>query len=98
VQLTDCVDELVWKCALHGAYTPNIGYIKLNIDPHARDPLWWWKGVWKARCPLKSHIFFWCMMEPKVPTWDTMKKRYKEGSGWCSLCKSNEESAMHLFM
>jgi hypothetical protein len=27
-----------------------------------------------------------------------MRKQHIEGSGWCSLCKENEESLVHIFI
>lgn len=40
----------------------------------------------------------WCAMENKVPTWDNIQKRNKQGPGWCYLCKNEEESTLHLFL
>ena len=55
--LTDREDELVWVHAPHGLYTPKMSYIQLNIDLQLRETQWWWKGVWKLKCPIKSsHI------------------------------------------
>jgi hypothetical protein len=89
---------LVWKHAPHGVYTPQLGYIQLSIDHHNRGPLWWWKGLWKTKCPLNAKIFLWCMMNNKVPTWDNMKKRKKERPWWCILCKEDDESISHIFI
>jgi hypothetical protein len=33
-----------------------------------------------------------------IPTWEVMKKRQIAGPGWCSLCKVEEESHVHLFL
>jgi hypothetical protein len=40
----------------------------------------------------------WCLLVKKVPTWEVMKKRQIAGPGWCSLCKVEEESQVHLFL
>jgi hypothetical protein len=32
IRIVDREDELVWKYAPHGIYTPKLGYIQLNID------------------------------------------------------------------
>jgi hypothetical protein len=48
IRIVDRKDELVWKYAPHGVYTPKLGYIQLNIDMYLRDPSWWWKGLWKV--------------------------------------------------
>jgi hypothetical protein len=75
IRIVDRDDELIWKHAPLGIYTPKLGYIQLNIVQHLRDPIWWWKGPWKVHCPLKSRIFMWCLIANKVPTWDKMKNR-----------------------
>jgi hypothetical protein len=69
-------------------------YTQINIDILQQEPSWWWKGIWKIKCPLKSHIFLWCLIKNKVPTWDRMKLRGLEGPGWCPLCKGAEETSI----
>ena len=41
IRLLDSEDELVWKKAPHGVYTPKLGYIVLSIDLLREEPLWW---------------------------------------------------------
>jgi hypothetical protein len=48
IRIVDREDELIWKHAPLGIYTPKLGYIQLNIAQHLREPLWWWKGLWKV--------------------------------------------------
>jgi hypothetical protein len=97
IRITVREDELVWKHAPHGVYTPKLGYSQINIDLLQPEPSWWWKGVWKVKFPLKARIFMWCMIKNKIPTWDRMKLINLEGPGWCALCKANEETISHLF-
>lgn len=40
----------------------------------------------------------WCVLEDRVPTWDTLQKRNIHGPGWCVLCKRDQESITHLFL
>jgi hypothetical protein len=68
IRITDKEDELIWQQAPHGHYTPKLGYIHLNLDLYQREPIWWWKRLWKVRCPLKENIFMWCVLYNKVPT------------------------------
>jgi hypothetical protein len=96
--ITDREDDIVWQHNPHGVYTPKAGYTQLNIDLLQQEPSWWWKGVWKQKFPLKAHLFLWCLIKNKVPTWDKMRSRHLEGSGWCALCRSDEESTTHLFL
>jgi len=75
VRIVDKEDELVWKHVQHDRYTLKMGYIQLNILVHQRDPLWWWKGLWKLKCPQKAKLFMWCVITNKIPTWNRMKRR-----------------------
>jgi hypothetical protein len=59
IRLTDREDELVWKKDPSGTYTPKLGYIALNLDLFQQNPSWWWRGLWKLKCPQKSKIFLW---------------------------------------
>jgi hypothetical protein len=68
------------------------------IDLHNQEPVWWWKGLWKIKCPLKAHIFMWFLIKNKIPTWDRLKNRMIEGPGWCPLCKGDEETGVDLFL
>jgi len=98
VRIVDREDEMVWKHSPNSSYTPNLGYIQLNIISHQQEYAWWWKGLWKLKfCPQKNKIM-WCVIVNNIPTWDKMKNRKIEGSGWCSLWKNNEESLVCLFI
>jgi hypothetical protein len=98
IRITEEEDELVWKKSPLGNYTPKLGYISLNIDLQQREPTWWWRGLWKIKCPQKEKIFMWCVLNKKSPTWDNMRKRSIEGPGWCALCKEENENNTHLFI
>ena len=40
----------------------------------------------------------WNVLRNKVPTWENLQKRNFVGLGWCSLCKTEEETSTHLFL
>ena len=48
-------------------------------------------------CPSKAKFFMWCIMENKVTTWNTMKRRQIESLGWRSLCRANAEIYVSYF-
>jgi hypothetical protein len=98
IRIIDRDDELVWQKAPHGIYTPKLGYIALNVQIMHRDQNWWWRGLWKSKCPQKDNIFMWCIIYNKIPIWDNMRKRNIAGPGWCPLCKGANESCLHLFI
>ena len=81
-----------------GNYTPKAGYICLSAEAEGREEIWWWKILWKLKCPAKTKLFMWCVLENRVPTWDVLQRRNFQGPGWCVLCKQEMESIPHLFI
>jgi len=73
--LPDREDELVWQKEPLGSYTPKFGYIALNIDPIQQNPRWWWKGLWKMKCPQKFKIYMCVALNNRIPTWDNLSRR-----------------------
>ena len=98
VRITDSRDELRWVHVQSGSYSLKMGYKWLMSQQGWEAPAWWSKLLWKLKFPTKTKLFFWCILQKKVPTWDILQRRGKVGSGWCSLCKSNEESSLHIFL
>jgi hypothetical protein len=48
-------------------YTPKVGYKVLCEGEVLGNQLWWFKPIWKFKCPLKSGIFIWLVLRNKVP-------------------------------
>jgi hypothetical protein len=98
LRLSDSEDVLIWDVAPSGSYTPKLGYLKCHSDLFLQEPVWWWNKLWKVKSPTKTRLFMWNVLCNKVPTWDNLQKRNFVGPGWCSLCKTDEESSTHLFL
>ena len=96
VRLTNCEDKLVWNLSKTGNYSPKDGYVHLIQDRFGGDLSWWWKVLWKVKCPLKSKFFCWFLFSDKALTWDVLVRRGFEGHGRCYLCKLDDESNFHL--
>ena len=96
VRLTNAMDVLVWNQSKSGKYSPKDGYLQLILDRNEMEYSWWWKVLWKLKCPLKSKIFCWFLFSDKALTWDVMVRKGKEGPGRCYLCKLDAESNFHL--
>ena len=55
VRLSLAVDFLIWNLSKTGKYSPKEGYAELmNREV---DSNWWWKVLWKMKCPLKIKKF-----------------------------------------
>ena len=57
VRLRNEVDVLVWNQSKSGRYTPKDGYLQMILDINDLEFSWWWKVLWKFKCPLQSKIF-----------------------------------------
>jgi hypothetical protein len=98
IRLSDSEDELIWDPAPSGSYSPKLGYLKCNSDLNTQETVWWWSKLWKVKSPTKTRLFMWNVLRNKVPTWDNLQKWSFVGPGWCTLCKTEEESSTHLFL
>lgn len=98
VRLKDSPDQLVWAHAESGAYSPKFGNKFLMTKKGWEEPEWWVNQLWKLKCPKKARLFFWCTLKKKIPTWEILQSRFKQGPGRCSLCKADSESINHLFL
>ena len=79
ILLTDQEDTLVWEADPGGVYTPKAGYLCLSAGVEQRDEDWWWRPLWGLKCPAKTKLFMWCVLNNKVPTWDVLQKRSFQG-------------------
>jgi hypothetical protein len=76
IRLSEREDELIWEGDPRGLYTPKAGYNILNSDPFQQEVKWWWKKLWKQKCPTKGKLLTWSILEHKVPTWDVLQRRF----------------------
>jgi len=53
---------------------------------------------WKAKCPPKIIHFAWLVFYNKNLSWDNLRKRYWHGPSRCTMCKSEEETNLHMFI
>ena len=96
MRLTNETDVLVWSLSKSGKYTPKEGYVQLLLDKNLMEYYWWWKVLWKFKCPLKVKIFCWFLLSDKALTWDVIVRKGREGPGRCYLCKLDVESSHHI--
>lgn len=98
VRLSDKPDSLVWAHSETGSYSPKAGYYFLMKKKGWDPPVWWAKPLFKLKCPKKARIFFWCVLKNKIPSWDILQARFKQGPGRCPLCFVASETIPHLFL
>ena len=88
----------MWAHAETGVYSPKAGYNFLMRRKGWEPPVWWEKPLFKLKCPKKARIFLWCALKRKIPTWEILQARYKQGPSRCSLCREESESITYMFV
>ena len=96
VRLSCDKDLLIWNQSKSGKYTPRAGYLQLMLDRQEEELSWWWKVLWKFKCPLKAKKNCWFLLKDKALTWDVLCCKGFEGLGRCYLCKSASKSNVHI--
>ena len=59
VRLSCDEDLLIWNHSKSGKYTLKSGYLQLVLDRQVEELSWWWKVLWKFKCPLKAKKNCW---------------------------------------
>ena len=58
VRLSNVNDKLVWNLSKSIVYSPKEGYLHL-LDRSELEVSWWWKVLWKLKCPIKAKKNCW---------------------------------------
>lgn len=98
IRIKEGPDELVWSQAKNGVYSPKSGYISLMQHKRPEQVSIWWSNIWKLAAPPRTRLFFWCILEDKIPMGEHLLHRSFYGPTWCILCKCSSESTVHLFL
>ena len=78
-----------------GGYIPKNEHKVIREDELVVEEEWWFKRVWKFKCPLKARNFMGMVISQKVPTWDNMQKLIRNNLGRCFLCMVSEKNRFH---
>jgi hypothetical protein len=96
IRIRDSEDSLMWaKNKVTGMYTTKLSYEAL-MDAVGQEEVWWWNKIWKIKVPKKTRIFLWLTLKNKVPTWEGLQKRGRQGPNICLLCMRDVETISHL--
>ena len=87
-------DVLGW--GKNGNYMVKEGYKKLSSDSSIVESIW--KKVWKSDCIPKVNSFIWLLVHNKLLTAENLRKRQIAGPSRCTLCNSDLESTVHIFL
>ncbi|XP_058783255.1 uncharacterized protein LOC131657925 [Vicia villosa] len=87
-------DTLIWRAAEDGMLTVKLAYDSI-LKPHHSQK--WLSFPWHRDIPPSQSMVVWRLIHKKMPSDDNLKIRGLSFPSMCSLCKSSEESAFHIF-
>jgi hypothetical protein len=93
VNLTNHADDISWRFTANGTYTTRSAY---SIQFAGSFADYEWEGIWRAKVENKCKLFCWLIMQNKLWTADRLIKHGGQANTICQLCRSQQESALHL--
>lgn len=87
-------DTLLSKWHKDGLFTVKTFYNAMMQGPYVNQRI---SAIWKYGAPTRVTIFIWLMMKNKILTVDNLQRRGWNMANRCSLCKSQQETIVHLF-
>eukprot|EP00253_Pinus_taeda_P007380 PITA_07380 len=87
-----------WGWGLSGEYTAAEGYKTCQTAGNSNHSPAFWNSIWDPAALPKVNFFAWTLIHNKILTSDNLTKRSFAGPHWCALCRSNAETAQHLFI
>ncbi|XP_058760550.1 uncharacterized protein LOC131633894 [Vicia villosa] len=87
-------DTLIWRAAEDGMLTVKLAYAYI-LKPHQSHK--WISFPWHRDIPPSQSMVVWRLIHKRMPSDDNLKIRGLSFPSMCSLCKSSEESAFHIF-
>ncbi|XP_070667346.1 uncharacterized protein [Malus domestica] len=101
-------DRLVWTASRTGIYSVREGYHWIHSSrgqlgvPDSGVPSTLgtsvWKAIWQTNAPPKIRHFLWRAAREALATVGGLFKRRSASSPLCPVCKSQEESVLHLLL
>ncbi|KAM1209964.1 hypothetical protein ACFX2J_015428 [Malus domestica] len=96
-------DRLIWPLEKGGCYSVRSGYHwlhsrRLGVGASTSSDALFWKGVWKIDAPPKIRNFIWRAINEMLSTMRGLFLRRSTSSPVCPICKSQEESVVHMLL
>ncbi|KAM2891276.1 hypothetical protein COP2_009594 [Malus domestica] len=101
-------DRLIWTSSRLGNYSVRSGYHWIHSSWElTRAPASvvtstlgtsFWKAIWHAKAPPKIRHFLWRAVSEALATVGGLFKRRSASSPMCPICKTQEESVLHLLL
>jgi hypothetical protein len=87
-------DSIVWKLTKHGQYTAASAYEAqfTDVPSSPMEHL-----IWRVWAPPKCKFFSWLAFQNRLWTADRLMKRRRPNQKICMLCRSVDETGLHMF-
>ncbi|BAF07609.2 Os02g0118800 [Oryza sativa Japonica Group] len=88
-------DTIRWKLSSDGLFTVSSAY---NLFFMAREICPFSELIWHIKAPSRVRFFLWLAAKGRCLTADNLGKRGWQHEDCCSLCQSEAEDCLHLFV
>jgi hypothetical protein len=93
VTLSNREDELTWRFSANGEYSARSAYAMQFAGSFADYN---WSKIWTSKTENRCKLFCWLFLQNKSWTADRIIKFGGQANPICQLCRTNQESALHL--
>ncbi|WVZ92280.1 hypothetical protein U9M48_038358 [Paspalum notatum var. saurae] len=93
VHLSPQSDSITWRLSLTGEYTAKSAYDAQFFGSYSA---YQWEKIWKAKVEPKCRFFMWLLLQQKILTSDKILRRGGQANPICQLCRTEQESALHM--
>lgn len=93
IEITEGAHEVKWALEKSGQFTTKSVY---RMIAHRGVSNYRMRKTWECKLPLKLKIFLWLIMQDRLQTGITLRRRRWKGSHKCIICNS-PETIDHIF-
>jgi len=90
----DIPDNITWKLTADGIFKTKSAYDAQFIGSTSTN---FEKLIWKVWVPPKCKVFTWLAIQNRIWTADRLRAREWPHNSKCVLCRTTEETGIHLF-
>lgn len=96
-RVTGASDRMSWSESSDGMFTVRSAYQMLTRDEEERPNMEkFFTRVWRLLVPERVRVFLWLATHQVLMTNVERRKRHLSDSGLCQVCKSGEETILHI--
>lgn len=95
--ITGTHDRLSWRASQDGKFSVKSAYLFLTKDNLLRPSMGhFYERIWRVKVPERVRFFLWLVVNRVIMTNMERQRRHLCDSGLCSVCRSGDETIMHV--